>query len=90
MGSPKDVRLSFNEAAEIYDRVRPSYPIQLFDALFEALPPGPDILEVSPGTGQATKDLVVRAKSVQAIELGPSMAARFCSNVVSRVGALEP
>jgi hypothetical protein len=58
VGRPDDIRLSFNEAAEVYDRVRPSYPSDLFDALFQMLPSQPKIVEVGPGTGQATKDLV--------------------------------
>jgi Methyltransferase domain len=81
--SPLDRRLSFNEAAEIYDEVRPSYPADLFDALFEVLPPRPEIVEVGPGTGQATKDLLAHGASVLAIEIGPAMAARLRSNLPS-------
>ena len=75
MGRLDDVRLSFNEAVDVYDEVRPSYPDALFDALFQLLPAGPEIVEVGPGTGQATKDLLVRGASVHAIEIGPAMAA---------------
>jgi len=83
VGRPDDIRLSFNEAAEIYDRVRPSYPAALFDALFEILPPKPEIVEVGSGTGQATKDLLARGASVHAIEVGPAMAAKLRSNLPS-------
>ena len=83
MGRPGDIRLSFNEAAEIYDRVRPSYPAAMFDTLFEMLPPRPAIVEVGPGTGQATKDLLARGASVHAIEIGPVMAAKLRSNLPS-------
>ena len=83
MGRPDDIRLSFNEAAEIYDRVRPSYPAELFDALFQMLPIEPEIVEVGPGTGQATKDLLARAASVHAIEIGAAMAATLRSNLPS-------
>jgi SAM-dependent methyltransferase len=89
VGRPDDLRLSFNEAAEIYDRARPSYPAGLFDALFQMLPPQPEIVEVGPGTGQATKDLLARGASVLAIEIGPAMAAKLRSNLPSdrlRVG----
>lgn len=55
---PADVRLSFDRAADIYDEVRPSYPGPMFDELFQMLPPRPEIVEVGPGTGQATKDLL--------------------------------
>lgn len=94
MGRPDDIRLSFNEAAEIYDRVRPSYPPDLFDALFQRLPSQPQIVEVGPGTGQATKDLLARGASVLAIEIGPAMAAKLRSNIPSdrvrvRVGDFE-
>ena len=83
VGRPNDVRLSFNDAAEVYDRVRPSYPAVLFDALFQMLPSQPEIVEVGPGTGQATKDLLDRGASVLAIEIGPAMAAKLRSNLRS-------
>jgi Methyltransferase domain len=80
---PDDIRLSFNEAPDIYDKVRPSYPAELFDALFQMLPSQPEIVEVGPGTGQATKDLLVRGASVLAIEIGPATAAKLRSNLHS-------
>jgi len=83
VGSPEDIRLSFNEAAEIYDQVRPSYPADMFDELFTLLPAEPEIVEVGPGTGQATKDLLARGASVHAIEFGPAMAAMLRSNLPS-------
>ncbi len=83
VGSLDDIRLSFNEAAEIYDRVRPAYPADLFDALFGMLPAEPVIVEVGPGTGQATKDLLARGASVHTIEIGPKIAARLRSNLPS-------
>jgi SAM-dependent methyltransferase len=83
MNRPDDIRLSFNEAAETYDEVRPSYPAPLFDDLFARLPPQPQIVEVGPGTGKATKDLLARGASVHAVEIGPAMAARLRSNLPS-------
>jgi SAM-dependent methyltransferase len=80
---PDDIRLSFNEAPDIYDKVRPSYPAELFDALFQMLPSQPEIVEVGPGTGQATKDLLARGGSVLAIEIGPATAAKLRSNLPS-------
>jgi SAM-dependent methyltransferase len=79
--SPDDKRLSFNETAEVYDEIRPSYPSDLFDALFELLPPEPEIIEVGPGTGQATKDLLARGATVHAIEIGVAMANKLRSNL---------
>ena len=75
------MRLSFNEAAETYDEVRPSYPADLFDSLFDLVPFEPEIVEVGPGTGQATKALLARGASVHAIEIGPAMAAKLRSNL---------
>jgi SAM-dependent methyltransferase len=83
MGRPDDIRFSFNEAAEIYDGVRPSYPADMFDTLLQMLPSQPEIVEVGPGTGQATKDLLARGASVFAIEIGPAMAAKLRSNLPS-------
>jgi SAM-dependent methyltransferase len=78
---PADIRLSFNHVADAYDAVRPSYPADIFDVLFEMLPPEPAIVEVGAGTGQATRDLLARGASVHAIEIGPAMAAKLRSNL---------
>jgi SAM-dependent methyltransferase len=80
---PADPRLSFDPSAEIYDEIRPSYPAAVFDNLFELLPPRPNILEVGPGTGQATRDLLRRGAVVHAIEIGPAMAAKLRANLSS-------
>jgi SAM-dependent methyltransferase len=81
--SAADPRLSFDQAAEIYDQVRPRYPAALFDYLFNRLPARPNILEVGPGTGQATRDLLRRGAVVHAIEIGPAMAANLTANLPS-------
>ena len=47
------------------------------------LPADPGIVEVGPGTGQATKDLLARGASVHAIEIGPAMAAKLRANLPS-------
>ncbi|WP_460630993.1 class I SAM-dependent methyltransferase [Leifsonia lichenia] len=76
-------RLAFDAAAAVYDEVRPSYPSALFDALFALLPTRPDILEVGPGTGQATADLLARGATVHAVELGPALAVALRSKLPS-------
>lgn len=57
------LREIFNEAAELYDRVRPGYPPRLFDDLAElaGLGSGSRVLEIGCGTGQATVPLAERA-----------------------------
>ncbi len=76
-GRLNDPRLSFNAAVAVYDEIRPSYPAGMFDALFALLPAQPDIVEVGPGTGQATRGLLARGAVVHAIEIGPAMAAKL-------------
>ena len=70
-------RRSFDGAAEIYHGIRPSYPAPMFEDLFRLLPGHPAILEVGPGIGQATRDLLSRGATVHAIEIGPAMAAKL-------------
>ena len=76
-----DHRLSFNEVPDVYDEIRPSYPAELYATLFAMLPPHPSIVEVGPGTGKATRDLLDRGASVHAVEIGPAMAAKLRSNL---------
>jgi len=70
-------RKSFGSIAEIYDEIRPNYPPSMFDDLFRLLPSRPAILEVGPGTGKATRDLLRRGARVRAIEIDPAMAAKL-------------
>ena len=43
--------------------------------------PQPEVLEVGPGTGQATRDLLARGAVVHAVEISPSMARMLRSNL---------
>ncbi|MET9109409.1 class I SAM-dependent methyltransferase [Streptomyces zhihengii] len=73
------IRLSrtFDEDAELYDRARPGYPPELFDALHALAGTGPGcrVLEVGAGTGKATVPLAARGCRITAVELGADMAA---------------
>lgn len=86
-----DIRLTFDRAADVYDKVRPSYPPELFDHLFDRLPNDPSVVEVGPGTGQATARLIERGALVTAVELGPNLAmtlaAKFPDPPVTVVNA---
>ncbi|HUF53703.1 MAG TPA: class I SAM-dependent methyltransferase [Dehalococcoidia bacterium] len=66
--------MAFDAVPEIYDRVRPSYPDALFDELFSHFSGNPGVLEIGPGTGQATRSLLARGARVTAAEPGPQMA----------------
>ena len=70
------LRLTFDTAAERYDRVRPLYESEVFDALatLADLEPESRILEIGCGSGQATLPLVERGYRVTAIELGARLA----------------
>src|SRR6266545_4738205 len=62
------LRATFNQAADLYDRARPGYPPALFDDLAElaGVGPGCRVLEIGPGTGQATVPLAERGCHVVA------------------------
>lgn len=83
MSIPSDIRLSFDQVAPEYDEVRPHYPAELFDILFSWLPDRPTIVEVGPGTGQATGDLLAHGATVTAVELGPQLAQRLRQGIAS-------
>ncbi|MGW2572749.1 methyltransferase domain-containing protein [Streptomyces sp. NPDC001537] len=75
----------FNEVAELYDRVRPGYPDELFADLvaITGLDEGSSVLEVGCGTGQATRSLAALGCSVTAVEPGAELAALARRRVAS-------
>jgi protein-L-isoaspartate O-methyltransferase len=77
------LRSTFNEDAERYDRARPGYPPVLFGDLAEltSIGPGSRVLEIGPGTGQATRPLAERGCRVVAVELGADLAALAARNL---------
>lgn len=74
---------SFNEGADRYDRARPRYPADLFDAVWRLAELGvhPDVLEVGCGTGQASVGLVAHGAVLTCVELGQTMARLARKNV---------
>ncbi|WP_307841232.1 class I SAM-dependent methyltransferase [Streptomyces endocoffeicus] len=73
----RDLGRVFNEVAEVYDRVRPGYPDELFADLvaITGMDERSSVLEVGCGTGQATRSLAALGCSVTAVEPGREMAA---------------
>ena len=65
----------FNDIAELYDRVRPTYPDELIRDLVAVtgLDAESAVLEVGAGTGQATRSLAELGSTVVAVEPGPAM-----------------
>lgn len=84
-----DKRLSFDRVPEIYDRARPAYPDALFDDLFAYVSGRePRVLEIGPGTGQATRSLLERGAHVTAVEIGANLA-RFLREKFAADGRLD-
>jgi SAM-dependent methyltransferase len=81
----EELRATFDDAAELYDRARPGYPEALYDDLFAlaGLSTGDRLLEIGPGTGKATVPLAERGLDVTAVELGQALAAVARRNLAS-------
>ncbi|MER7837490.1 class I SAM-dependent methyltransferase [Streptomyces sp. NPDC096040] len=77
MGTGPELRDTFDQDAERYQRARPRYPPSLIEELSRVTgaAPGVRVLEVAPGTGQLTVDLAGSGCAITAVELGPSLAA---------------
>jgi SAM-dependent methyltransferase len=73
--SQRELGRVFDEVAALYDRVRPTYPDELFVdlAAITGLEKGSTVLEVGCGTGQATRSLGGLGYSVTAVEPGAQM-----------------
>jgi len=82
-GDREKLRVTFDSAAERYDRARPDYPAELLDDLAEltGLRPGARLLEVGCGTGKATVALARRGYLITCVELGPLLAEQARQNL---------
>jgi SAM-dependent methyltransferase len=82
---------TFDTVAELYERARPGYPAELFDELAALIGGGTGdvrVLEIGPGTGQATRGLLARGWRVVALEPGAELAA-VARRVLAGIGDLE-
>ncbi len=70
-------RRLFGSDPAAYDLARPGHADRVYEALAErcGLDTGSRVLEVGPGTGQATRRLVERGAEIVAIEPDPALAA---------------
>jgi SAM-dependent methyltransferase len=77
------LRTTFDSAADRYQRARPEYPTELYDALIELaeLQPGDRLLEIGCATGKATLPLAARGFRIIALELGGELVAAARRNI---------
>jgi SAM-dependent methyltransferase len=82
-GQRDTFRVRFGEDPDAYDRTRPVVPDAVFDDIFRlaGLEAGSTVVEIGPGTGQATRPLAERAARVLALEIDPRLAARASQNL---------
>jgi SAM-dependent methyltransferase len=73
----EQLRGTFNQAAELYDRFRPNYPEELLSDLarLAGISPGCRVLELGCGTGQLTLPLAERGCVITALDIGADMVA---------------
>jgi SAM-dependent methyltransferase len=79
------LRATFDSAAGRYQRARPDYPPELYDALGRAahLGPADRLLEIGCATGKATLPLARRGLAITCLEPGPELAAAARSNLAA-------
>ena len=89
-------RESFNTAAQLYDEARPSYPDEVINWILDRTNISRDdtLLEIGPGTGQATLKFAERGYKIRGVELGQNMADMLMQkvgnyNVTVDVGPFE-
>ena len=74
-----EFRKIFDTIPEQFDRFRPRYSSELFEYLirFAGLGPEKKVLEIGPGTGQATDPILTTGCDYNAIELGEHLCAKM-------------
>jgi ubiquinone/menaquinone biosynthesis C-methylase UbiE len=97
MTENNSLRQTFDGVALLYNEARPCYPDELFSTLIDVtgLHKGSKLLEIGPGTGQATKPLAKKGFDITAVELGIALSEvakyelRDYKNVQIATGAFE-
>ena len=74
-----EFRKIFDTIPEQFDKYRPRYSKELFDSLIDyaKIGPGKSVLEIGPGTGQATDPILDTGCDYHAIELGEHLYAKM-------------
>ena len=81
-----EFRKVFDTIPDQFDKYRPRYSQELFDYLtgYAGIGPGKDVLELGPGTGQATDPILDTGCNYNAIELGEHLYAKMKSKYDGR------
>lgn len=76
-GWEREKRKHFDEVVEVYERIRPEYPRELFDDIFRYIGTGTGkkALEIGAGTGKATVPFLDAGYDVTAVEIGENMSS---------------
>ena len=74
-----EFRKIFDTIPEQFDQFRPRYSPELFEYLINCTKLGPEkkVLEIGPGTGQATEPILETGCDYNAIELGEHLYAKM-------------
>ena len=82
-----EFRKVFDTIPEQFDKYRPRYCTELFDDLiaYAGIAPGKSVLEIGPGTGQATEPILNTGCDYHAIEIGDN----FCHVLQDKYGKRE-
>ncbi|NOX31515.1 MAG: class I SAM-dependent methyltransferase [Actinobacteria bacterium] len=77
------LRDTFDSVADLYHRVRPRYPGELYDQIERSTGglTGADVLEIGPATGIASVELARRGATLTGVELGAALAERALENL---------
>ena len=87
-----EYRKVFDTSPEQFDRFRPRYSADLFAYFIEKAGIGAEtkVLEIGPGTGQATDPILDTGCDYNAIELGEHLYAKMKEKYSSRPNFLKP
>ncbi|MCR4647872.1 MAG: methyltransferase domain-containing protein [Lachnospiraceae bacterium] len=82
-----EYRKIFDTIPDQFDKYRPRYSKALFDALifYTKTGPGKKVLEIGPGTGQASEPIIKSGCDYNAIELGEHLYAKM----IEKFGSYE-
>ncbi len=77
MNEREQLRKTFDQSADVYDRIRPGYPDALVEDVIDlsGIPEQGRILEIGCATGKATEPFASRGYSMDCLDIGSDLAA---------------